>query len=157
MEEIILGGRRRQPLRPILVPQPRIRVVTTDRPSTSTPRGTPAVTITLVPHPSTSRDPATSQHNTSRGDSAFTPVSSRSCTSRGASCPCTALITVTSSTSRDRRAPPSTSRGTGMSYSPAPATMHARSHPLIVPTKPHNETKGFLYEKEGVTGFPPTL
>ncbi|KAG8280590.1 hypothetical protein J6590_078371 [Homalodisca vitripennis] len=48
-EEIILGGRRRQPLRPILVPQPRIRVVTTDHPSTSTPRGTPAVTITPVP------------------------------------------------------------------------------------------------------------
>ncbi|KAG8295288.1 hypothetical protein J6590_083121 [Homalodisca vitripennis] len=190
-EELILGERRRQPLRPILVPQPRIRVVTTDRPSTSTPRGTPAVTITPVPRPSTSRDPATSQHNTSRGDSAFTPVSSQSCTSRGASCPCTAPITVTSSTSRDRRAPPSTSRGTGMplegrclacqqeaarrrsreffldrfldffenlrSYSPAPATMQARSQPLIVPAKPHNGTKWFFSEKEGAKGFPPKL
>ncbi|KAG8322833.1 hypothetical protein J6590_015822 [Homalodisca vitripennis] len=105
-EELILGGRRWQPLRPIPVPQPRIRHLNTP--------GTPAVTITPVPRPSTSRDPATSQHNTSRGDSAFTPISSRSCISRGASCPCTAPITATSSTSSDRRAQPSTLRGTGM-------------------------------------------
>ncbi|XP_046665921.1 uncharacterized protein LOC124357878 [Homalodisca vitripennis] len=81
--EVIEEGRRRQPLRSI--PQPRIRIVTTDR--SSTPRGIPAVTITPV-HlpPSTSRD--TSQHNTS--DNAFTSIRSRSC----CSCPfCTVPAT----------------------------------------------------------------
>ncbi|KAG8260926.1 hypothetical protein J6590_086065 [Homalodisca vitripennis] len=74
--EVIEGGRRRQS-----VPQPRVRVITNDR--SSTPRGIPAVPITPVPRPSTSR--TTSQHNTS--DSAYTSVRCRSCFSRGVSCP----------------------------------------------------------------------